>query len=340
MTKMANKSQIMTHNTYLNICGFYGIEDVFDESTFNDNISAGSLIDIYNANTDASILILCSGSKYTQQTVTATMRKIKRKLQLIVTNNVSHPKVLSAFTNRFKTLITDICPQQYFQFSTDHVLKKHEIIKYTHSEYIAKERCGIYNDDCDYNTTYLKECDIVQFNLKVKDLALRRFATFYRDNKSDQTLKQVDYSIYLQPLNNINAFLSVDNKLDQFYGGLITDNSRFIDDPVTVQYDELFKEDAVIAPTRARVDVEAPENLMKVRSGKDVVFSAKRLSIKDAKKTINDKYYVNLENIIKEHNKNSIQVGDFVVVNNLLVDHPITYQVRAQPEVYEINANL
>ena len=47
--KNIDKLNIITYNTYINVCNFYNIEDIediYDELTFNDVIEANSSIEM------------------------------------------------------------------------------------------------------------------------------------------------------------------------------------------------------------------------------------------------------------------------------------------------------
>ena len=144
--KNIDKLNIITCNTYINVCNFYNIEDIediYDELTFNDVIEANSSIEMYNINTGRIVLILCSASKYTQQNVIAIIKKVKKRLQLIITNNISHPRVVFALNNKFKKLGTDVCPQRFFLFKQSHKLKQIYIKKYTYMN-ISKQSVVVY----------------------------------------------------------------------------------------------------------------------------------------------------------------------------------------------------
>ena len=68
-TKTISPTQIITYDTYINICNFYNIKekDVYEKAAFTDVIEANNTIEIYNVHTNKVILILCSASKYTPQ---------------------------------------------------------------------------------------------------------------------------------------------------------------------------------------------------------------------------------------------------------------------------------
>ena len=181
---------------------------------------------------------------------------------------------------------------------------------------------------------------------------------FYVKNKDDAELKKTDYSLHLEPLSNVSSFVTISKHLVDFYGDILTDNSRFIGNSPFVNFNEIIDKHKISDLIDAADDVDADhetdnvEDLMNIKNlenpgdieindvkpGGIVIFDSDEYAIDTLKNTIHDKYYGKSKDIIKTHRNNSIKIGDFVVVNNTIVDYPIVFEIMPQPEISDIDA--
>lgn len=297
--KWQDKSQIITYETYLNVCKFYSIEDIYDETAFNNVVEANSFIESYNVSSGRAILILCSASKYTQQNVMAAIKRVKKRIQLIITNEISHPRVVYALANKFKDFTADICPQRFFLFGPNHKLKLNTIKKYTYDEYIKIERCGIYDDDHDYNINYLNDAEIVMFNLSVKNEFLKKLLRVFLENDDDADLKTIDCAKYLTPRTNVFSFIDKIDEVPSSENDLLIDNSEFV--------------------SKAGDDLT---RLMQQQNDNDKI-----VNVND-NQFINKPYYQQLKDMISEYEGDSITSGNIVVINNIIVNYPMVFRIK------------
>lgn len=331
MARQISQENVIVYETYLNICRFYEVDDVIEESSFNTVVTANSYLKIKNKHTGLIILILCSMSKYTQQNVNTLIKKLKNNLQVVITNEISHPKILLTLVTKHSKKIIDVCPQHMFVFGEEHILNQNTIRKYTKNEYIKQERCGIYDDINDFNSIYLDDKQLVLYNLKVKNETLKEIHTLNLKYKDSIDYTELDVYSYVEPNNNVFSFLSIGNKNFLLYGGFLTDNSRFNKKSVDIKLDELISSSRDIIDEHSEeddsnlVDLKAP-----VKKGDGIVYNKNHLRLFKDKNKINHGIYVVLENIIRKHNNEMFKIGDIALFNNEFLKTPLVFAVKPQ----------
>ena len=320
---------VIVYETYLNICRFYEIDDIIEDKNFDKIIEANSYLEIKNTKTGFIILILCSGSKYTQQNVNILIKKLKSKTQVVITNEISHSKVLLALIGKHNDSIIDVCSQHMFVFGKDHILNMNAVRKYTKDEYIKQERCGIYDDINDLNTIYLSDTQLVLYNLKIKNETLKELYTL--NLKYKESLNHADLEIYkyIEPNSNMFSFLELSQGRDILnQGDFLVDYSRFNKKSTDVTIEELLTNPRDVLDNDSDDDSKLIDLKSSIQKGDGIIYDKSDLKLHADKNKINPDIYTILENVIRKHKNNMFKIGDIALFDNEFIKTPLVFIIK------------
>ena len=168
----------ISFNTYVNICGFFGVDDVLTEDEFRAERTIKHIV-IDNKNTNMKILLLCLIRKYDKNNVSRFVNGIKQNIQLIIVNESSFDKVVKHVVSRDLPNHIDICYHDLFVISDMHILSETMVMeKHSKQSYIEQERAGIPNDTMKLKPLGENDTGIQKANLRYKNLFLTDLYNF------------------------------------------------------------------------------------------------------------------------------------------------------------------